>query len=321
MCQHVLSIHSFFCTAFIFLTSFLFCNTIAQIMLRKRVVIVGAGPAGIACSIQLKRFGIDPFLVERDEPGGLLRQAHLVENYPGFPSGIPGGTLVQQFLHHLGACEIPVHTMDVTALKLHGDHFSLSTDREEIDAEVVVVAAGTEPKPLGTSYADMNGSVLYDVRTLRSLHNRRIAIIGGGDTAFDYAIALSAMNEVSIFFRRPKPSCLPILRERTEESSSVHLCANCNVKHILKKGVKYVIDCNRSEQDGGTFDHVLCAIGRIPSIQFLSGALRTAFEQGEDLPNLYFIGDVHNGKNRQTAIAVGDGIQAAMQICRVHGAW
>ena len=65
------------------------------------VVVVGAGPAGISASIQLKRSGIEPLLLEKDETGGLLLNANLVENYPGFPDGVSGEILAEIFSKHL----------------------------------------------------------------------------------------------------------------------------------------------------------------------------------------------------------------------------
>ena len=63
---------------------------------REQVVIVGAGPAGIACAVQLRRYGLDPLLLEKDQPGGLLKNAWRIDNYPGYPEGIGGSALVNR---------------------------------------------------------------------------------------------------------------------------------------------------------------------------------------------------------------------------------
>ena len=291
---------------------FLFCNTIAKIMKRERIVVIGAGPAGIACSMQLARSGLEPFLIERDRAGGLLRQAHLVENYPGFPLGITGEALVRQFVLQLERFAIPVHTRHVTSLERQDDHFYLKTDQEELEARTVVVASGTQPKLLDPSHMQMNGTINYDIRPLLPLRGMSIAIIGGGDAAFDYALALAEGNEMSILFRKAEPSCLPVLHDRVREKASIRLYANCVVQAIHRKEKKLFVDCEKMRETG--FDHILFAIGRVPSVAFLSTSLLRAFQHGKQSSNLYFIGDVGRGNTRQVAIAVGDGMQAAMEI-------
>jgi len=84
----------------------------------KDVVIIGAGPAGISAAIQLKRYGIEPTLLEKEEIGGLLKNANLVENYPGFPNGVPGPELVKLFKKQLENAQIKVHFEKVLKLKL-----------------------------------------------------------------------------------------------------------------------------------------------------------------------------------------------------------
>src|SRR4030043_1234586 len=80
------------------------------------VIIIGAGPAGIATAIQLKRYGVHPLLFERGQVGGLLRNANLVENYPGFPRGISGTMLVKLFVSHAQNLNISIAYEEVIDL-------------------------------------------------------------------------------------------------------------------------------------------------------------------------------------------------------------
>jgi thioredoxin reductase (NADPH) len=283
-------------------------------MERKSIVVIGAGPAGIACSMQLVRFGFAPFLIERGRVGGLLRQAHFVENYPGFPKGITGKALVRKFKLHLDHYGISIHTAQVTGLEYRKDHFCLKLDGDEMEADTVVVATGTQPKKLISSDARINGAIHYDIQALLPLGKKRIAIIGGGDAAFDYALALSETNRVSMFFRRSGPSCLPLLYTRARSRDSIRLHGGCEVHGIQQIEGGFAVQCEKVRGPDTLFDRVLCAIGRIPSTECLSRKLLRAFKNGKAIPNLHYIGDVRQENNRQVAIAVGDGIHAAMEI-------
>ncbi len=279
----------------------------------EKVVIIGAGPAGIACAIQLKRSGIEPFLIERDEVGGLLLQAHLVENYPGFPSGISGEKLVERFVAQLERFAIHAHQANVMNISRCGEGYAIRTESGEMRGEIAVVAAGTVPRHFVPAHIRLNGTVHYDIRRLRLLRAQRIAIIGGGDAAFDYALALSKMNRVEIFFRKNEPSCLPLLHERAMKKDSIQLHGNCTIDDI-KKAEGGVVLCHQERETGDVFDHILCATGRVANTDMLSSELVAALEQERFPPHLYFIGDIWRGSRRQAAIAIGDGVRTAMEI-------
>ena len=80
------------------------------------VAVIGAGPAGFAAAIQLKRYGLETLVLERQRLGGLLHNANLVENYPGFPEGIPGSELVRLFEKHTDNLTININDEEVTDL-------------------------------------------------------------------------------------------------------------------------------------------------------------------------------------------------------------
>jgi thioredoxin reductase len=108
------------------------------------VVVVGAGPAGIAAAIYLKRAGIDPLVFERDEVGGLLRNAHSVENYPGFPDGVSGQELVELLKRQLVRWRIDVRMEEVHKISREGDVFIVVSESGEVFAKSVIVATGTK---------------------------------------------------------------------------------------------------------------------------------------------------------------------------------
>ena len=88
-----------------------------------KVAIIGAGPAGISSAIQLKRFGIDPIVFESDQIGGLLHNANLVENYPGFPDGISGEKLCMLFIEQFNKCNTNIINEEVITLDYIDNEF------------------------------------------------------------------------------------------------------------------------------------------------------------------------------------------------------
>ena len=94
-----------------------------------KIAVIGAGPAGIATSIQLKRFGYKPRLFEKDIAGGLLWNANLIENYPGFPNGISGPDLIDLMVMQLKQLKIKVEKLQITHLLFEDDYFQLNSDK------------------------------------------------------------------------------------------------------------------------------------------------------------------------------------------------
>ncbi len=108
------------------------------------VAIIGAGPAGLAAAIQLKRYGIDLLLFEAEAVGGLLRNANLVENYPGFPGGIPGMQLVRLFAEQLQEQGVTVTCARVTGVSEDGGLFRIEAGGQVYHAQILVIATGSQ---------------------------------------------------------------------------------------------------------------------------------------------------------------------------------
>jgi thioredoxin reductase (NADPH) len=284
------------------------------------VIIIGAGPAGIAAAIQLKRYGIEPVVLEREEVGGLLRNAYLVENYPGFPEGITGPDLVGLFKKQLRNWGIKVRFERVLELEYQDQVFFAETDREAFKATFVVIATGTKPKRISglRTSGDIKGRTFYDICSMRGIENKRVAIIGSGDAAFDYALSLSQKNEVTIFNKSGQEKCIPVLVERCRKHGNISGLPDANVREINRNGdrlqLAYAGGDGRDEKQI-SFDYVVIAVGREPRLDFLGSKLEREFGKLTEAGTLYLVGDVKNEAYRQTAICAGDGIRAAMKIC------
>jgi thioredoxin reductase len=294
-------------------------------MKKNDTAIIGAGPAGISAAMQLARYEICPFVYEADTPGGLLFNAGTIENYPGFPKGIEGPELAVLFAAGLESCDAVVCPEEVLSIDYAAGVFRVRADNEA-DFSRIVIATGTRPVPLGNVEFDApetEAGIDYGIAGIRSIAGRSVAIIGAGDAAFDYALTLSRKNDIVILQRGEKPRCNAALLRRVTGSERVTVLDNASVERISREedGRFALSLCGAGcgSLDRMTADHVIAAIGRVPREIALLPGLTESIEALAEEGKLRFAGDVINGMFRQTSIAVGDGVRAAMEIYEGKG--
>lgn len=270
-------------------------------------------------ALQLRRYGIETVLVEKEEIGGLLRNANLVENYPGFPDGISGLELVELFKRQLRNAGVKVCFEEVMELSYVDGRFHAKTNERLIASDIVVIASGTKPRIISDMKIseDVEDRIFYAINPIRGVRDKKIAIIGAGDAAFDYALGLSQRNEVTILNRSNGAKCIPVLWERCVESRNVSYMDKARVEEIRGDGEKivltYTYDGDRRKREVRA-DYVVAAIGREPCLDFLGSKLKRRIDTLTDSSGIYMVGDVGNSIYRQVAICVGDGLRAAMEI-------
>ncbi|MCK5291191.1 MAG: NAD(P)/FAD-dependent oxidoreductase [Thermoplasmata archaeon] len=285
------------------------------------VVIVGAGPAGISAAVYLQRIGHEPLVFEKDKVGGLLLNANLVENYPGFPEGIGGTQLVGLFNKHLEKQGVEIKHSEVTEVKQEKGHFVVATPDGDVEARIVLITTGTRPKEAGIpGENELNGTRLfYEVREILEKDGKDFVIIGGGDAAFDYALNLSkGAGKVDIVCRSSNPSCISLLEERVQQATNINFHKETSSESLSEVGGKVKLSCKTPEGEKEfDADYALIACGResrwldvkgLESVSSIGNMTRTT------VPGLFVAGDVKQGDHRQVGIAVGDGVQAAMSI-------
>ena len=151
------------------------------------VAIIGGGPAGVACAVQLRRYGFDPLIIDREGIGGLINNAWRLDNYPGFPKGISGPNLAEKLKQHVERFDIRYLISDILSSVFTGDRFVLKYAGGEIACKRLVIATGTRAR-----YVIPQGfpRVFTEVYPIRHVKGKTIGIAGSGDAAFDYALTL-----------------------------------------------------------------------------------------------------------------------------------
>ena len=287
-------------------------------MTRADVAIIGGGPAGMICAVQLKRYGIEPVLFERKRLGGLLWNANLVENYPGFPGGIPGAELAGRMIEQFESQSLAARPEEVTGVDHDGHNFLVTTGAETLTAEVLVVATGTQPNrfPAELIPPQAQSRVFYEVADLQEVGGKTVAVIGAGDAAFDYALQLARRGSRALIFNRGiEIRSLPLLVSRAETSDRIEYHPHSALTAVRTEGEGLSLQMvDGSAEKTYKVDMLLGALGRTACLPAFSDRLAAGQPRLSTAGQFHLIGDVHNGIYRQTAIAAGDGLRAAMII-------
>ncbi|MFW9852733.1 MAG: NAD(P)/FAD-dependent oxidoreductase [Candidatus Thorarchaeota archaeon] len=289
--------------------------------IQTKVALIGGGPACATAAIQLNRSGVDITLIAK-EIGGSIRNANLVENLLGFPEGIKGLDFVNLIKTQLLNNKIPYINEKVESVEYSESRYKIKTTSKEILSEHIIIGTGSIPKKLnikGEKKAFELNKLYYEVYNVKNLsRNKSMLIIGSGDVAYDYAMSLiKSAESVSIIQRTSKTKSLPILQKRVESQNKIRVVKNRepveiisenNTVTLLTKMQKRIIPMEA--------DIILVAIGREPNIQFLSDELKALNKTPRKSSTIYFVGDAKEGNYRHVSIAMGDGMNVAMEIVK-----
>ncbi len=295
------------------------------------LVVVGAGPAGLAAATQAHRMGLRTLVLERDRPGGLVRAALRVENYPGFPGGIRGEDLAARIEAQALGIGVEAVRAHVTRIDPEGEAWVLhDSEGRTWRSRAVILATGTRPRRLGVAgETELEGRLVWyrvdEVPADRALGEA--VVVGGGDCALDQALYLCQRGwRVEVLVRGARARALSLLVERAI-ALGVEVRFETRVEAVKEQGGRAVVRMRGPEgaRERET-DLVLVSVGRDPVWPEGPGPLDPG---GADAvgrtswPGLYLAGDCRRGLVRQTAVAVGDGVAAAMDAARFleSGRW
>ncbi|MBN2492991.1 MAG: NAD(P)/FAD-dependent oxidoreductase [Deltaproteobacteria bacterium] len=269
------------------------------------LLVVGLGPAGVACTLQAARDGLDVLAVSDEPPGGLLRAARRLDNLPGCP-GASGLSLCEQMALQLAASRAAQLRARVERLERSADGaFSASLDSgERIRSRCVCLATGTRPRPWDVPVEGDGRRVHRDARSLpEALADRRVAVLGGGEAALDTALwARDRGAEAVLLARGEKLRSAPGLEAEAREAGVI-IQLESRVERAACTELGWALALDR----GRVFraDELVVCIGRVPRDELLPAST-------ESRAGLFLAGDLTRGRERYVATAMGEGQQAAL---------
>jgi thioredoxin reductase (NADPH) len=305
------------------------------------VVIIGAGPAGLTAGIYTARAGLKPLLIAGDNPGGQLMKTTFVENWPGEKS-IVGPKLMINILEHAKSLGCAIKEESVTSVDFSASPFTITTNRGTIiTTQSVIIATGASPNRLGcpgetefwghgiTTCAVCDGAFYKD---------KRVIVIGGGDTAMEDASFLKKFTDkITIIQNKQTLSASKAMQDRVLSDPSIKVIYNSSVS--MFKGSENILthaiikDLNTGVEEELPVDGVFLAIGMRPNStifkEFIEcdawGYIVRHDNTKTSREGVFVAGDVADYTYRQAIVAAADGCKAALDterylhITQFHG--
>jgi thioredoxin reductase (NADPH) len=296
-----------------------------------KVVIVGSGPAGLTAAIYAARANLEPIVIAGYVPGGQLMITSDVENFPGFPDGIQGPELMQKLREQAERFGTRFADVDVEAVDFAARPFRLWADKVEYTADSVIVATGAAAIWLGLdNETRLRGRGVSACATCDGFffRGKKVAVVGGGDTALEEATFLTRFaSEVVLLHRRDKLRGSKIMQERALENPKISVRWNTEVADVLGEDRIEALRL-RDTVDGGERDEpvdgLFVAIGYKPNTDVFrdwlevddKGYLVVTDETHTRIDGVFIAGDVHDHRYRQAVTAAADGCKAAIDAER-----
>ncbi len=298
----------------------------------ENVIIIGSGPAGYTAALYTSRSDLEPLVFEGFQWGGLLQQTTDVENYPGYPEGIMGPEMMQQFRDQAERFGTRFVTDDVTGVELSSDgglHRVFLGDEEHL-AKSVILAMGAEPRKLGVPGEEELASrgVSYcatcDAAFFR---DKPTIVVGGGDTAMEDATFLAKFaKDVKVIHRRDEFRASAVMLNRARETENIELLTPYTIDRfeagdggMLDKVV--LANTSGGENRELDIDGAFIAVGHQPNSHIVMGQVDTdenGYVQVEgpstrtNLAGVFAAGDLVDHTYRQAVTAAGSGCAAAL---------
>ncbi|MDD5305678.1 MAG: thioredoxin-disulfide reductase [Deltaproteobacteria bacterium] len=297
------------------------------------IVIIGSGPAGLTAAIYASRAGHEPLLFEGVVPGGQLTITTEVENFPGFEQPLSGSDLMARMRAQAERVGAKIVSETVDRVDLSRRPFRMQVGPNEVLARALILATGAQARWLDLPSEDrFRGMGVSACATCDGFffRGKKVAVVGGGDTACEDAVYLAGLaSEVILVHRRGELRAAKVAADRVLRHPRIKVAWHRVVDEILGdatgvKGVRL-----KDPRDGRTeelaFDGVFVAIGHVPSTALVAGQLELD-PQGyivtrpggthTSVPGVFAAGDVRDTVYRQAITAAGTGCMAAIDAAR-----
>jgi len=298
----------------------------------REVIIIGGGPAGYTAALYAARANLQPLVIEGFNWGGQLMITSDVENYPGYPEGIMGPEMMQDFRRQAERFGAEFVTDDVTRVDVSERPFRVWVEDEEHRAQTVIIATGASARQLGLeSEVKLQGRGVSYCATCDAAFfpQKHVVVVGGGDSAMEEATFLTRFaSKVTIVHRREEFRASQIMLDRARANEKIEWITNAVVDEVLGDG--HVIgvrlrDVNTNETWEIEADGLFAAIGHDPNTGLFldqldhdeAGYLITKPGSTEtNIPGVFAVGDVVDHVYRQAITAAGTGSMGALDAER-----
>jgi thioredoxin-disulfide reductase len=297
-----------------------------------RVLIIGSGPAGYTAAIYASRANLHPLVYEGNQPGGQLTQTTEIENFPGYPNGVQGQEMMEEFRQQSLRFGAEIRPKTIASVDFSSRPFRCEDeDGDVVMAETVIICTGASAKYLGLPDEEKyRGLGVSACATCDGFFYRKknVAVVGGGDTACEEALYLSTLaKKVYLIVRRGVLRASDVMQRRVKERENIEILFHCNTEGLFgEDGVEGAhivrhVGTPEEERFDIAIDGFFLAIGHRPNTEIFKDWIELDAEgyivvdgrtTATTVEGVFAAGDCADPRYRQAVAAAGTGCRAAL---------